>query len=500
MATQDESAIIREGLLPTSEVHSLAAKGGFWIFILRAISVLLSIGRLIILARLLDPNDFGLMGLAMLMMMIIEMLGQTGFHQALIQKKDCTEAHLNTAWTIGIGRGFILAIILYAIGPFAATFFRIADAKEVIQVMGLLIVCQGFYNVGIVYFQKSLQFNKYFVYELSGVVVDFIVVICAVVILRNVWAIVLGKLAGNIVRCLLSYILHPYRPHFNLDIDKAKELWLFGKWMLGSSILVFIIIQGDDLFVTKLLGGAALGLYQMAYKISNLPTTEIAHVISQVAFPTYSQLQDDTVRLKNAFLRFFQLTALLSLPTAGLIFSLSGDSVRILMGEKWLRMIPSLQMLLLWGVIRGFVGSISAIFMAIGKPQIVTKLQGFQAVLLLMLLWPLTSNWGISGASAAVLFSALAMFFVRSHILIGMMNYHFWEYYRAITVPFILTLACVVLVIGMKGFVAGAINIGHVVFFAAVFMICFVFLVYIFDRTSFNKIRLTLYKIIGKKN
>ena len=106
-----------------------------------------------------------------------------------------------------------------------------------------------------------MEFNKEFIYQLAGTLADFIVAISAVLILRNVWALVLGLLAGNITRCFVSYLIHPYRPRLNFALEKVKELFGFGKWILGSSILFFLITQGDDIFVGKLLGNRDLSQF-----------------------------------------------------------------------------------------------------------------------------------------------------------------------------------------------------------------------------------------------
>ncbi|GAI47416.1 unnamed protein product, partial [marine sediment metagenome] len=92
------------------------------------------------------------------------------------------------------------------------------------------------------------------------------------------------------VRCIVSYAIHPYRPHFNFQLGQAKELFTFGKWLLASSVVVFLATQGDDAFLGKVLGVTMLGFYQMAFRFGNLPSSEIG-LISRVAFPTYSKLQ-----------------------------------------------------------------------------------------------------------------------------------------------------------------------------------------------------------------
>jgi len=382
-----------------------AVRGGFWVFLLRTTQQLFNFVRLIILARILSPNDFGLMGIALLTMATLDTFSQTGFQQALIQKKEDIKPYLDSAWTVLILRGFILFAILFFIAPYAATFFNAPEAKSIVQVIGFAVLFQAFTNIGVVYFQKELEFNKQFIYQLSGTLADFIVAISAALILRSVWALVFGLLAGNFARFVVSYLIHPYRPHLSSDLGKAKELFGFGKWVLGSSILVFLITQGDDIFVGKLLGTTALGFYQMAYRISNMPATEITHVISQVTFPAYSKLQDNIPKLREAYLKVLQITAFLSFPIAGLIFVLAPDFTKIFLGEKWMPMVPAMQVLVFAGLVRSIAATTGPIFHAVGKPKIDTKWQIVRLFALAALIYPFTIKWGILGASIVVFLS-----------------------------------------------------------------------------------------------
>jgi len=345
------------------------------------------------------------MGIALLTMSTLETFSQTGFQQALIQKKEDIKSYLNSAWTVLILRGFIIFIILYFIAAYAAIFFKAPEAKSIIRVIGFAILFRAFTNIGVIYFQKELEFNKQFIFQFSGTLADFIVAISAVLILRNVWALVLGLLAGNMVRCFMSYFIHPYRPHLSKDLGKVKELFGFGKWIMGSSILVFLITQGNDIFVGKLLGITALGFYQLAYRISNMPATEITHVISQVTFPAYSKLQDNIPKLREAYLKVLQVTAFLSFPIAGLIFILAPDFTKIFLGEKWMPMVPTMQVLVFAGLVRSIAATTGSIFHAVGKPKIETRWQMIRLFAIATLIYPCIIKWGILGASIVVFLS-----------------------------------------------------------------------------------------------
>ena len=432
------------------KLSQCAVRSGAWVFLLRVIQQLFSLTRLVILARILAPHDFGLMGIALLSMATLETFSQTGFQQALIQKKHDIKPYLDSAWTVLILRGVILFGILYLIAPYAAIFFDAPEAKPIIQVIGLSVIFQAFTNIGVIHFQKELEFNKQFIYQLSGTLTDFIVAIVAVLLLGNVWALVFGLLAGKAAMLITSYLTHPYRPHLSFDIGKAKELFGYGKWIFGSSALIFLITQGDDIFVGKLLGITALGFYQMAYRISNLPATEITHVISQVTFPVYSKIQDDIPKLREAYLKVLQFTAFISFPIAGLIFVLAPDFTMIFLGEKWMPMVPSMQVLVFAGLVRSIAATTGPIFFAVGKPRIDTKWQIVRLFVIAVLIYPFTIKWGILGTSIVVFLSIFISNIGFSFNVMKITGCGIKNFIKTLVIPLIIGIIMVVSILALK--------------------------------------------------
>ena len=429
-----------------SSLSQRVAKGSIWVFALRLVEKGLRIVRLIILARLLAPNDFGLFGIALLAMSTIGTFSETGFSTALIQKKRDISQYLDTAWTVSIIRGCVLFIILLISAPYIAVFFNNPDVSLLIQVVGVALLLAGFNNIGVVYFQKELEFNKQFFYQLSATLADFIVVVVAAFILKNVWALVFGQLIASVTGLIASYIVHPYRPHLRLEMHKVKELFRFGRWVLGSTILVFLLHQGDDAFVGKVLGITMLGFYQMAYRIANMPTTEITHVISQVTFPAYAKIQNNIHRLRESYLRVLQFIACVSFPSAGLIFILAPDFTKVFLGEKWMQMVPAMQVLALWGFISSIGATTIPFFSSTGKPEIQTKLQFIVLILLAILIYPLSVNFGIVGTSLAVLLSTLIPNVLALFIVIRTIKCTKINFAKQLVFPFVHTVLLVLCV------------------------------------------------------
>jgi O-antigen/teichoic acid export membrane protein len=169
----------------------------------------------------------------MLAINFLETVSQTGFHSALIQRKDNAESYFDTAWTVSAIRGAFLFAVLFFSAPALAAFFNAPQATLVIKVVAISSLLTGLRNIGIVTFQKNLEFHKQFSYDLPATLTDLIVSVSLAFILRDVWALVWGGLVGNCVRLLLSFVLHPYRPRIKFDKTQFQELFGFGKWLLG---------------------------------------------------------------------------------------------------------------------------------------------------------------------------------------------------------------------------------------------------------------------------
>jgi len=426
-------------------------RGGLWAFSLRIVGRLLGFVRTVILARLLVPEDFGLLGIAMLAINFLETVSQTGFHSALIQKKGNAELYFDTAWTVSAIRGTFLFIVLFVSAPALAAFFNSPQATLIIRVVAISSLLTGLRNVGVVTFQKNLEFNKQFIYDLPGTLIDLIVSVSLAFILRDVWALVWGGLVGNSVRFALSFILHPYRPKIKFDAAQFRELFGFGKWLLGSSILAFLITQGDNVFVGKMLGVTLLGLYQMAYLLSHLPSSEISYVISQVIYPAYSKMQDDLPSLREGYLKILHITVFLTAAISALIFALAPDFTAIFLGDKWIAMVPAMQIL----VVAAFFATISEtsglIFFAVGKPKVDTTLQLLRLFVLAIFIYPLSLRWGIAGTSVAVLLSIAVSGFGLTLLTIKITGCGLQRFARRTAIPIINGIIVVLIIFGLKG-------------------------------------------------
>jgi len=221
-----------------------------------------------------------------------------------------------------------------------------------------------------------------------------------------VWALVFGHLAKQVVTVIASYVIHDYRPRPAFDIEHARELLGYGRWIFASMLLAFLGAQGDDAFVGWALGTSALGLYQLAYRFSNAPATEITHTLSNVLFPAYARLQDDVDSLRRGYLDALQLTALIAFPAAiGLVVT-AQPFVRGVLGEQWLGMVLPLQVLAIYGLVRALRSTTVPLFRAMGRPEYETYTRVLKLLVILLVIYPLTIELDLVGTALAILASA----------------------------------------------------------------------------------------------
>ncbi|MCL1594637.1 MAG: oligosaccharide flippase family protein [Actinomycetia bacterium] len=388
-------------------IFGQAMSAGFWAAALRIILRFSMIIRTVILARILAPEDFGLMAIATLAIALLERFTQSGFESALVQQTDDIEPYLNTAWTLQIVRALSMAGVLVLAAPLIASFFNAPEAVRILQVMAVAVAIKGFQNIAVVTFIKELQFDKYFILQIASRGTDIIVSIAAALILGNVWALVIGVVSGSIVRLIVSYAIHSYRPRIRWVWSQVKQLFNFGKWILLNQILGYASGNLDDILVGRLLGVQALGFYRMAFNFSQAVATEVTQVTNQVAFPTYSKLQNAAGKLRNAYMGTVHLVAFLGFPIAIGTVLVAPDLTYGILGDKWAPIIVPMQLLSVSGLVRGISATAGPLFQSQGRPDIPPRYTFAKVMMMAIFLYPAINAFGISGAALVIVLSGL---------------------------------------------------------------------------------------------
>ena len=392
---------------PGRRLSSRVVHAAFWAFALSIVLRLVGFGRTVVLGNLLDPSAFGVAAIAVLVVEMLESMSQIGVRQALVQEKRDISIYLNTAWTLQVIRGGLVAVTLAVGAPLVGSFFDVPEAVPMVRVLAAALFLSEFKNIGVVYFERELEFDKEFRYRMAPLLGNLVFAVGLAIMYPSPWAIVGGLVARRLIDAAASYVVHPYRPRFRLESAEIRDLLRFGRWIFISSFLVYLYLSLDDLVVGRVSGVEALGLYTMAFSISQLLTTALTRVTSRVAFPTYAILREDKTRLRRAYERTLGFVALLTVPAAAGLWFVGEAAVELLIGKAWLPMIGAFNVLLLWGLLRSLLSTAGPLFAGIGRPSVNSGIQAAQVAVLAALIYPMTARWGIIGAAWATVVAAI---------------------------------------------------------------------------------------------
>ena len=378
-----------------------------WLWALNLSSKAVSFLTSILIARILTPSEFGVYGVAILVMALLEILTETGINVVIIQEKNNLEKYINSAWIVSIIRGLVIFLLILLLAPVVSSFFNADEILNLMVIISLVPLLRGFINPAEIKFQKDLNFHKEFLYRFVILVFGFIVALIFLTLTQSVVSLALGLIASSLLQIFLSFQFISPKPRLSIEKGYFSKILNKGKWVTLSGIFNYLFHNFDNIVVGRLLGTYSLGLYEMAYKISMLPITGIADVISKVTFPVYSKIADDKKRLRNAFIKTLISVSLIILPFGVILISFPKEIVEITLGSKWLGMVEVLRILVIFGVIRAISGLSSALFLSVGKQKYVTIVTLVSIIGLALTVVPLVINLGIFGAGLSALVGSL---------------------------------------------------------------------------------------------
>jgi len=470
--------VVQELFQMKKELGKKVAAGAAWMVGMKLLVQSLGLISTLILARLLVPEDFGLIAIAMIFFAVLEVMTSFSFDLALIQNQEAKRHHYDTAWTLTIIQGGVTAIALCLLASPAADFFNDPRLINIIYVMAFIAFVQSFENIGIVAFRKELEMRKEFIFLVAKKLAAFTVTIGLAIILKNYWALVLGTLASRVTGLLLSYWMHPYRPRPSLKA--ARELITYTKWLLLNNVLLVLIKNSDDAIVGKVLGPAGLGFYTIAYEISNLPTTELVYPITRAVFPGYAKIAADMKQLRKGFLDVTSLVLLLTIPIAAGIAVTADLFIPIVLGQKWQQAAELTQILALFGITRVLGAGTGSVYLAIGKPKVIAYLACFRLVIGIPLIYFATVSAGAAGAAWAVFAIGLILVPINYSILLKLLALPLNDLFSAIWRPVLAGIIMSGIIIWYRTFwltgdiwwqvgeLASSVLIGAIVYIAAV--------------------------------
>ena len=343
----------------------------------------------LLLARLLAPDDLGIIAMVSLVVGLVDVMLDLGVNIALVQNRNATQAHYDSAWTLRILETCVAALVLCGVSEYAANYFADVRVQPVLLWMAAGMVFSGMQNIGIVTFQKEMRFGLDFRFMFAKRVVIFIVTIAAAWIHRDYWALVIATVVSRAIGTVISFAMHPMRPR--LSLEKAGEIFAVSLWLLMRGIGNYLHLNLHRIYVGGGSSAAVLGGYSLADEISSMPNNELLSPLNRVLFPSFVRVKHDLEELRRIFLTAQGLQTMVAMPcSAGLAF-VAPEAVAVLLGDKWLFAVPFVQQLSIANIIFSITTSCGYVMITLGHTRssaVFVWIQVFLFVLIIALLAP----------------------------------------------------------------------------------------------------------------
>ena len=364
------------------------------------VSVLRFMGTAV-LARILSPEEFGIIGIALLFTGIVRLFGNLGMGQALVQRKKIDQEYLSTAFWTSVLVGSCLSLIGVFSASMAAEFFNELAVWAVIMWLSLNFFFSSLSSIHVVLLTRDLKFDVMAKIEIWTTVIRIAFILTCALLGMGFWSIVIGIIMERIIRTLSIIRLVKWNPSLQFNTEKFKHLFSFGRNIYGQ-MFVNYFNNSMDYFVTgKFLGTANLAFYQFAFNVPHLVLSHITESVNSVVFPLYSKVQNDKERTSRGYLKTVKFVSMITFPLMVGLFFTADDFIRTAYGQKWLGAVLPMKILCFSGALR----SIFEINYALLKSQARADL-GFKWNLIML---PVTitaiviaSRWGIVGIAMAM--------------------------------------------------------------------------------------------------
>lgn len=342
-------------------MKALLLKGAIWIGVTRLAVNAIGFLSTIVLARLLLPQDFGVVAIASSAAAIFAAVSELSLAQALVQHDDPQDDHFDTAFTLDAIRGVVLAGVISILAwPFSVAF-------EEPRLVGLMVCFGGASLIGclanprLALLERRLEFRQWIILSGGEKLVGFIIAALIAFLFRSYWALAVGAIASQTMRVAASYLLVRYRPR--LSVSRYRELLSFSLWLLFAQAVQAVSWRADPLLYAAFLPTNTVGFFSVGSRISSLAVGEVLQPISQVLFPAFSQIKNEPARLREAYLRAQGLLCLIAMPTGFGLAATADQIVPIVLGEVWAPAVPVIQLLAIAAVLQR-TNELNAIAMA----------------------------------------------------------------------------------------------------------------------------------------
>lgn len=353
----------------------------------------------VVMARLLVPADYGLVAMAMLLVGLVQATLDFGATTALLRTSAATRSDIDSAWTLGVIEGVIIALVLLGCAPLATAYFEEPRVAWVLYVFAGCVSVAYCGNVGLVLAQRDFNFSLGFRHALCVKLLGVFVTILAGVIFRDYRALVIGIATGYLSGFVLSYLMHPYRPRW--DLSGIPKIWALTKWLMLAGVGGFALRKGDELLAARVGSPREFGLYTVGSDLGQLPTGELGPAMLRAFLPVLSAIQNDIARTNAAVIKTVATVNTITLPVGIGFAAIASPATLLILGSSWVEAVGFVAVFALVGCLQILVSPLATLLTLRGHTRLQSRLVWFEFVFFLIGVGILAPGLGLIGLAWA---------------------------------------------------------------------------------------------------
>lgn len=357
--------------------------GAKWSALATVIIIGLGLVQMTVLARIIDNHQFGLLTISLVIIALADTLSDFGIANSIIQRKEISHLELTTLYWLNVGLGVVVCVAVFALsGPIAAVLHN-PDLQPLVQMLSLAFIVIPHGQQFRALMQKELEFNKIGMIETSSVLAGFTFTVVSAHFWPLAMTAILGYLVNSAVRTLLfGYFGRKiYRPGLHFSLKSVSSNLRFGAWLTADSVINYVNTNLSTLVLARILGASVAGGYNLAYNVAVVPPMKLNPIITRVLFPAFAKIQDDTSKLRVNFYKLLSVVGIINFPALLGLMVVSNNFVPLVFGDKWVSIIPVLQLLCVVGLLRSVGNPIGSLLMAKARVDISFKFNVFKTCL-----------------------------------------------------------------------------------------------------------------------
>ncbi len=448
----------------------------------------------IVITRILNSDDFGMIAIANAIIAIIAGLTATGFGSAIIQKQHEPEKLLNSAWTMELLKGTLLFLIIFLLAPFISTYYDEEGLGPMLRVLSITFILSGAQNIGVVWFRKNLDIRKEFVYGAIPDLFYLVFVVSFALWLRSAWSLVYALVLSALIRAIISYIIHPFRPKLDFNWAHYQQLFSFGRWIMLEGIVAVARNQGLSLFIGKYFTMSVLGNFNRGEAFSKTIFLELTRTMWKIGYPTFSIISSDRLKFKEIFLLALKIITTIGFPLAGGLFILSNEFVKYILSDRWVAIVPLIKIFSLNAII-GFIQTpVGISFQSLGFPEIGSKLNLYNLVLFAFLIMPVSAAFGFHGLILTSMLCDMIIFPFGWYKISKILNITLKDFTSSIIPQLTFSFVMVFMIYIIRGNIYPINSIIDLIIYIIIgvfIYVCALFLSEVFGTTNYRKLLIT---------